>query len=288
MTEVGKLRRLCYRHCMPVAQPALTPTMPIFLSRLPRLLPLLLLVLSLACPCGRAAETATAYTVPVAPWTFPDDPARGVASEYLRHLFASARVPMQFGTLPYVRVINGLRDGSNVAAMLIPDAERDTFALRLCQVTTIRSGILYKKARFNSLRASGPDLALDQNGLNGLHALHGLTIGIQRGTHALAKLEKVPGIHLYSVRSVEQGLKMLKMDRIDATFLSSPGKESILRSSGLTPADYDWLEVDVAPVVIYISRKAALAADGAALQRLRSACSGSARAKMDELMRQYR
>lgn len=261
--------------------------MPIFLPRPLRLLLTLLLVLGLASPSVRAAETATAYTVPVAPWTFPDDPARGVASEYLRHLFASANIPMQFGTLPYVRVINGLRDGSNVAAMLIPDAERDAFALRLCQVTTIRSGILYKKARFNTLLASGPGPAHEPGGLNGLHALQGLTIGIQRGTHALDKLEKVPGIHLYSVRSVEQGLKMLKMDRIDATFLSSPGKEIMLRANGLKPAEYDWLEVDVAPVVIYISRKAALAADDRALQRLRSACSGSSRQKMEELMRTY-
>ena len=261
--------------------------MPIFLLRLLTLLPTLLLVQGLTSPCTRAAETATAYTVPVAPWTFPDDPARGVASEYLRYLFASANIPMQFDTLPYVRVINGLRDGSNVAAMLIPDAERDAFALRLCQVTTIRSGILFKKARFNSLRASGPDATHDPGDLNGLHALHGLTIGVQRGTHALDKLEKVPGIRLYSVRSVEQGLKMLQMDRIDATFLSSPGKEIMLRASGLTPADYDWLEVDVAPVVIYISRKAALASDGAALQRLRTACNGNARKKMDELMRKY-
>ena len=97
----------------------------------------------------------------------------------------------------------------------------------------------------------------------------------------------MPGIQLYNVRSVEQGLKMLQMDRIDAAFLSSPGKEIMLRAVGLKPAEYDWLEVDVAPVVIYISRKAALAADDSALQRLRSTCSGSARKKMDDLMRKY-
>ena len=73
------------------------------------------------------------------------------ATEYLRYLFDAAGVPLKLDTLPYIHVINGLRDGSNAAAVLIPDAERDTFALRLCQVTTIHSGILYKRARYGKL-----------------------------------------------------------------------------------------------------------------------------------------
>jgi ABC-type amino acid transport substrate-binding protein len=211
-------------------------------------------------------------TVPVAPWTFPKEPTRGIAPEYLRYLFNSAHIDVAFGTLPYGRVINGLRDGSNLAAVLIPDAERDAFALRLCTVTSIRSGILYKKSRF-------AQLSLDR--------LAGLTIGEQRGTHALDKMSTT-GANMHTIDSIEQGLKMLVLDRVDATFVSSPGSEIVLVDNGLAPKEYGWLEVDVAPVVVYISRKTPLAADTAALARLRSVCEGSGQAVMKALMLKYR
>jgi len=220
-----------------------------------------------------AAEPVNVYTVPVAPWTFPATPERGVASEYLRYFFDAAGIPATLGTLPYLRVINGLRDGSNAAAILIPDAERDLFALQLCQVTTIRSGILYKKARYGSL---------------GLAQLGGLTVGMQRGTHALDKLLDVPGLHPYLIDSIDQGLRMLRIDRLDATFISNPGSSSLVQEAGLSTADYGWLEVQAQPVVVYVSRKGALGRDPAALQRLRAVCTGSGRAVMERLMHQYR
>jgi hypothetical protein len=218
------------------------------------------------------AQAHTAFTVPVPPWTFPGT-ERGVATEYLRYLFDTADVPLKLDSLPYIRVINGLRDGSNAAAVLIPDAERDTFALRLCQVTTIHSGILYKRARHGKLD---------------LQHLSGLVIGMQRGTHALDRLNSVPGVRPYTIDSIDQGLKMLEKDRLDATFVSSPGSESMLAAAGLSRSDYGWLEVEAQPVVIYISRRAALGQDEAALQRLRAVCDGSGRAVMQRLVQHYR
>jgi hypothetical protein len=212
-------------------------------------------------------------TVPVAPWTYPGTPTRGIASEYLQFLFGAADIKVQFGTVPYVRVINGLRDGSNTAAMLIPDAERDTFAIRLCHVTSIRSGLVYKKSRFKQLD---------------IQSLGGLTIGLQRGTHALDKLEAMPGLKSYTVQSVEQGLKMLQLDRLDATFLSSPGAKIVLRDNGMSLDDYAWFEVNRDPVVIYVSRKAALTQDAAAMARLKILCEGEGQAVMENLMEKYR
>jgi hypothetical protein len=211
-------------------------------------------------------------TVPVAPWTYPSSPARGIASEYMQFLFEAADIKVQFGTVPYVRVINGLRDGSNTAAMLIPDTERDQFAIRLCNVTSIRSGLVYKKSRFKQLD---------------INSLDGLTIGLQRGTHALDKIEAMPGLKPHSVQSVEQGLKMLQLDRLDATFLSSPGDQSVLRDNGMSLDDYAWFEVARAPVVIYVSRKAALAQDAPAIARLRLLCEGAGQAVMTRLMEKY-
>jgi ABC-type amino acid transport substrate-binding protein len=215
----------------------------------------------------------TAYTVPVAPWTFPDDPTRGIAPEFLAYLFHAAQLDVRLDALPYPRVINRLRDGGNVAALLIPDPERDTFALRLCEVTQIRSGLVYKKSRFGTLA---------------LKDLPGLTVGMQQGTHALDKLNATAGLRRYTVDSVEQGLKMLQLDRLDATFLSSPGSDGLLRAHGLSSSDYGWLEVDVAPVVVYVSKKSPVGEDAQALARLKAACDGPGRVVMAGLMGKYR
>lgn len=220
-----------------------------------------------------ANSTPVAYNVPVAPWTFPDQPERGVAPEYLRYLFDTAGVPIRLDVKPYLRVISGLRDGSNAAAMLIPDSERDLYALRLCEVTSLRAGVLYKKSRHGRLSTA---------------ELSGLRVGIPRGTHALDKLSTVPGVQAYPIDSIEQGLMMLRADRLDATFLSSPGSEGLAQEGGMSAPEYGWLDVDGAPVVVYISRKSGLARDAAALQRLRGVCGGSGRAVMDQLLRKYR
>lgn len=236
------------------------------------LISLPMLALATLCACAAAFGAPAVLTVPVAPWTFPDQPGRGIAPEYLGYLFASAGVEVALGTRPYLRVMQGLQDGSNLAALLIPDAQRDVFAMRLCEVGTIRSGVLYKKSRFKQLT---------------LAQLAGLTVGIQHGTHALDKLDTVAGIKSYTVQSVEQGLGMLKLDRLDATFLSSPGSDIMLCSAGLSVDDYAWLEIDAAPVVVYLSRKAPLTRDANAVRRLKTVCNTSAQEVMRELMRKY-
>ncbi len=219
------------------------------------------------------APSLTAYTVPVAPWTFPDTPTRGIAPEYLRYLFDQAHIEVRLDTMPYLRVLNGLRSGDNAAAILIPDAERDSYALRLCNATVIRAGVLYKKSRFRIADIAG---------------LSGLTVGEQRGSHALDKLATVPDVHHEKIESADQGLRMLQLNRLDATFVSSPGVEVLMQSYGLSSAEYAWLEVDENPVVLYVSRKSPLAADKAGLQRLKEVCEGSGRAVMLRLMRDYR
>lgn len=117
-------------------------------------------VCAIGCACAATVATEAtplvAYTVPVAPWTFPERPDQGVAPEYLAFLFHEAGIPLKLDTVPYLRAINGLRDGSSVAALLIPDAERDQFALRLCTVTTIRSGIIYKKIALPRIESATP------------------------------------------------------------------------------------------------------------------------------------
>jgi hypothetical protein len=218
------------------------------------------------------AQPLVAVTVPVLPWTFPSHPDQGVAPEYLAFLFHEAGIPLKLETQPYLRAINSLHDGSSVAALLIPDAERDQFALRLCEVTTIRSGVTYKKRRFHNLD---------------VQHLGGLTVGVPLGTHALDKLNTIERVLLHHIDSVSQGLQMLQVDHLDASFLSSPGSNLVLKQANLSSSDYGWLEIDSSPVVVYISRNSAIASNPAALARLKTACEGKARAVMDQLMRKY-
>ncbi|MBV8466138.1 MAG: transporter substrate-binding domain-containing protein [Burkholderiales bacterium] len=214
-----------------------------------------------------------AYTVPVVPWTFPDNPDRGVAPEYLHYLFQEAGVPLRFDTMPYVRVVRALETGENVAAMLIPDTERDRFAIRLCEVTTIRSGVVYRREDFAVMDKAH---------------LVGKSVGLPHGTHALDTLAGESGVNLYPVESVEQGVKMLLAGRLDATFLSSPGSRSVMQAAGLSERSFAWQELESSPVVIYISRKSPLAADADAMARLKHVCEGKARPVMDALMQKYR
>ncbi|GLR15151.1 hypothetical protein GCM10007907_39410 [Chitinimonas prasina] len=224
----------------------------------------------LLCLPAQAAPL-TAYTVPVFPWTFPDQPERGVSPEILRFLFDRAGVTISLSTLPYVRAINGLKSGENVAAVLIPDAERDEFASQLCQIGQIRSGVLYKRQRYKQLAPSH---------------LSGMVVGVPRGTRALDKLKSLDA-NLYPLESVEQGLRMLMADRLDATFVSRPGSISALEQAGLKSRDYHWLEIDVQPVVIYISHKSPLMQDQAAMARLKAACEGPGQARMAALLKRY-
>jgi len=171
-----------------------------------------------------------------------------------------------------LRVINGLRDGSNTAALLIPDTERDKFALQLCTATTIRSGVLYKKARYPALDAQH---------------LHGLTIGVPLGSHALDSLKHDSSIKQHDLESVAQGIKMLKLDHLDATFLSSPGSNLVMEQENLRDSDYGWLEIEDSPVVVYLSRHSPIANDPTMLEQLKALCKGKARPVMDALMQKY-
>lgn len=53
------------------------------------------------------------------------------------------------------------------------------------------------------------------------------------------------------------GLTMLQLNRLGAPFLSRPGDQIVLRANGMSPHDYSWFEVERAPAVMYVSRKAA-------------------------------
>jgi hypothetical protein len=234
---------------------------------------LISLFISLTAAAVSDLGRLVAYTVPVVPWTFPDHPDQGVAPEYLRYLFREAGMPLRLDTLPYVRVLHELETGENVAAMLIPDAERDRFAIRLCEVTTIRAGVVYRRADFPVMDKAH---------------LAGKSVGVPPGTHALDTLADQPAVSVYPVESIEQGLKMLLARRLDATFLSSPGSRSVMLQAGLSDRAFAWQELESSPVVIYISRKSPLAADAEAMTRLRHVCEGRARPVMDGLMQKYR
>ncbi len=211
--------------------------------------------------------------VPAAPWSYPDNPAAGIVPEYFKFLFEKAGAEMTVRTMPYLRVIEGLKDGTAEATLLIPDAERDTFAFNLCSPTQIRSGLLYSKAKLPKV-AKPEDLA-------------GKRIGFLRGTKAIDKAKSIADIKPNDIENVGQGLQMLVADRLDATFISSPGIDTLLKEKNMNAADYGFVEVATAPVALYVSRKSELFKNEALKAKLKSECEGSAKGFMQTLMQKY-
>ncbi|MDK2123622.1 substrate-binding periplasmic protein [Parachitinimonas caeni] len=224
-----------------------------------------------AVPVAWAGPTQI-HAVPAAPWSYPEMPGTGIVPEYFKYLFGKAGAEMTVRTIPYLRVIEGLKDGSSEATLLIPDAERDGFALNLCSPTEIHAGVLYNKSKFTP---------------KSMNDLAGKRVGMLRGTKALDKLKTVSGIVASDIENVGQGLKMLAADRLDATFISSPGSQVLLKDAGLAADQYGFLEVDANPVALYVSRKSELFKNEALMKKLKTECEAS-KEFMKTLMQKYR
>ncbi|MDK2122935.1 substrate-binding periplasmic protein [Parachitinimonas caeni] len=220
------------------------------------------------------ARVVSAHAIPVAPWSFPETPGQGVVPEYLKAMAEAAGMPIEVQTIPYLRVMQGMKDGSTELTMLIPDDSRDAVGMRLCVLTHLQAGVVYKYSRYPKLLESG-DLASKR-------------VGVPRGSNALDQLHAATRFERYPIESVEQGLRMLALDRLDATYVPSPGREMLLQQARLSPDEYRFLEVTTHPLVLYVSRRSALAKESEKLAQLRQLCEGVLRKTMEQLIQRYR
>jgi polar amino acid transport system substrate-binding protein len=72
-----------------------------------------------------------------------------------------------------------------------------------------------------------------------------------------------------------QGFKMLEAGRVDAAACALPGCEQAIRDAHSNPAELDFIAVDETVLSVLVPRSSPLAADQAAMARLRSACERS-------------
>ncbi len=225
----------------------------------------------LLCAVGvaRAAPALESWSINIEPWGF-EHSGEGISPSFLRYLADAAQLPLAPTVRPYLRVVNGLASGENTLTMLAPSPDRDRIAIKLCQPSQVRISLIYRRESIGA--ASGPaDFA-------------GRRVGTLRGSHALDAFDAaVP--HVASlVNTQEQGLRMLQAQHLDGTICARPGCGAAIKASGLNPADYGELPLGISKVAVYVSRASALAANSAALARLRAAClSREGQRRMEQL-----
>lgn len=219
------------------------------------------------------AAPLEAWSINVEPWGF-EQTGEGIAPGFLRFIARLAEVPLEVSVRPYRRTVEGLRSGENALSMLIPTPDREPIAFVLCLPATVRLTILYRRDTVGV--ASQPsDLA-------------GRSIGILRGSQLLSTYADTVPFRASLINTQEQGLRMMRAGRLDGTLCSHPGCLAALRSVGLEMANYGEVSLGAHPLAVMVSRASPLAADSAALARLRTACeSREARRQMAALLRRW-
>ncbi|OHX20273.1 hypothetical protein [Chromobacterium sphagni] len=215
------------------------------------------------------AEPVQSSSQAIEPW---GDAASGdgLAPRFLRWLAAQSGLQLRQDIRPLPRVVEDLKSGQNALALLTASPERDAFGLELCRPTAIRLSVIYR----------GTALSRD--------SLRQRPVGILRGTHTLDRFIASSGAQPVLVGDLHQGLRMLRIGRLDAMMCVRPDCGRTLREIS-SPGD-QWSELPISrePMAVYVSRLSPLARDRAMLDRLRAACaSPQGQKKMAELLSAY-
>lgn len=214
-----------------------------------------------------------AWSLNVEPLGF-EQTGDGIAPGFIRYLSESADVPMEVAVRPYLRVIEGLRNGQNSMTLMIPTAEREKLAFVLCQPASVQLSILYRRDAVKTASAAS-DLA-------------GYRIGILRGSEVLAGYAASAAFQTSLVNTQEQGVRMMLAGRLDGTLCSHPGCNAALRSLNVDRSEFGEVLLGEHPMAIMVSRASSLASDVPALRRLRIACrSKEGQRVMSALLKQW-
>jgi polar amino acid transport system substrate-binding protein len=237
-----------------------------------RLCALLAVLFAGAAPAG-AAETFDAYATDVEPWGFGKTQS-GITPEFFSFLAAQTGIALHVDVRPNKRVLDGLRDGDNAMAMVIPGADRDLMGIPICEPALVQTTIAFLKAY--APRAPTLEWLKDK------------TIGELRDNHTIDRLSDLVTYRNAIIDTQAQGLAMVAAGRIDATVCLHPGCVSAMKQAELDPAIFGEIVFSAGPMAIYVSRASPLAQDFTAVDKLRKACESPAgRTKMTELLRRW-
>jgi len=221
---------------------------------------------------GLEVTTLVSSSPNIIPWGF-EGAETGVSPRFIEFLLKDSGLNVKFDVRPLVRVVAGLKDGSNAITAMIPSDERDQWGIRICQPTHIGTSVAY-------LKGHGPYVQLSN--------LTGKSIGMLRGTPTFDKLMKSVSFHRIMINDMQHGMMMLAADRLDATSCYHPGCGHAMQLAGIDPASLDFLFVGNMPWVVYVSRHSTLALDRDLLAKLKARCESDAGQKaIQALVAQY-
>ena len=171
----------------------------------------LLLLIGLVCCCAVTAEVPVdpkplpQVVVPiVAPWGFYDveNQASGLLVDFQNELFARARLVANAELRPYPRVVHDLASGSADMGVMFVSPLAEQSGVSLGHVVTMRVILIAPANRISAI--------------NKLEDLDGERVGFIRGSKYGRRFDEYAGFEHIAINNVEQGLRMLVTDRLDA------------------------------------------------------------------------
>ena len=160
---------------------------------------------SVVTPLEPAHRVLPKIVVPaVSPWGFVnvENLPSGLLIDFQRELFQRAKVKFEAELRPYPRVLHDLASGGADLGVMFKSELAEQSGVSLGHVVTMRI-ILITPAQ-------------SQKKIEKLDDLGGLRVGFIRGSKYGREFDEHPLIEHTSVTNVEQGLRMLVTDRIDA------------------------------------------------------------------------
>ncbi|MDN3640321.1 transporter substrate-binding domain-containing protein [Simiduia curdlanivorans] len=168
------------------------------------------LVALVSCVAARAElsgepKPLPAIVVPiVAPWGFydADDRQSGLLVNFQNELFKRAKLAVNAELRPYPRVVHDLASGSADMGVMFVSPLAEQSGVSLGHVVTMRVILIAPANRNNPIAK--------------LEDLDGERVGFIRGSKYGRRFDEYPGFEHIAINNVEQGLRMLVTDRLDA------------------------------------------------------------------------
>ncbi|WP_127716101.1 ABC transporter substrate-binding protein [Halobacteriovorax sp. HLS] len=146
-----------------------------------------------------------------------------IYSEVSRLILEKAQLKSRIMVTPYLRVKNGLEDGTIHMSIMFRSADVDTYTVAIGKVREKKIVVLGKRG----------------NHFNSLSSLHGKTVATQRGTHYDADFDKDDKILKQSSNSYEQNILLVLKGRVDGVIGDYQSILTVAKGLGHSPSDFD-------------------------------------------------
>jgi polar amino acid transport system substrate-binding protein len=214
----------------------------------------MLLLVSTAAVSG---QTYHSYSLAIEPWGFQQTDT-GISPRFIQFLAQKADIAVKAEVRPYLRVLEGIKSGTNAMTMWVPTPERDRFSIALCKPATIRIYVSYKKQNAEQVSE--------------LSWFQGKNVGELRGSHTFDRFDRSVPHNKVIINDMAQGFRMLQTGHLDGTICVRPGCRTAMAAAGVNSTEFDQLLYDAFPIAVYVSKNSSLSKDAVAMAKMRAAC----------------